>query len=132
MQIERGMALDVNLDPTRGSETGKVRPCIVVTNDAYNRRVPVIQVVPIAAWSERKARTVTMGQRPGRAGRSSRWAGFGCGTESGFGSARFSGSSNPILPAAGLPNCRVSVPTDCVGLDRCRECRIAVGLRPRP
>ena len=59
MQIERGMVLDVNLDPPRGSETGKVRACIVVTNDAYNRRVPVIQVVPIAAWSERKARIVT-------------------------------------------------------------------------
>jgi mRNA interferase MazF len=49
MQIERGMVLDVNLDPPRGSETGKVRACIVVTNDAYNRRVPAIQAVPISA-----------------------------------------------------------------------------------
>ena len=58
-QIERGMILDVNLDPSRGSETGKVRPCIVVTNNVYNKRVPVIQVVPITAWSAKKARIKT-------------------------------------------------------------------------
>ena len=50
----RGMIDDINLDPTLGSETGKIRPCIVVTNDVYNRRVPVVQVVPITAWSEKK------------------------------------------------------------------------------
>ena len=42
---------DVNLDPTLGSETGKIRPCIIVTNDVYNQRVPVIQVVPIFFYS---------------------------------------------------------------------------------
>ena len=41
------MIIDVNLDPTLGSETGKIRPCVIVTNDVYNERVPVIQVVPI-------------------------------------------------------------------------------------
>lgn len=45
----------MNLDPVLGSETGKSRPCIVVTNDIYNERVPVIQVVPITAWSEKKS-----------------------------------------------------------------------------
>ena len=49
------MIIDVNLDPTLGSETGKIRPCVVVTNDIYNERVPVIQVVPITAWSEKKS-----------------------------------------------------------------------------
>lgn len=58
-RIERGMILDLNLDPVLGSETGKVRPCVVVTNDVYNARVPVIQVVPLTAWSVRKARIVT-------------------------------------------------------------------------
>ncbi len=48
------MIADINLDPILGSETGKIRPCIVVTNDVYNRRVPVVQVVPITAWSEKK------------------------------------------------------------------------------
>jgi mRNA interferase MazF len=58
-QLRRGMVIDVNLDPTQGSETGKIRPCVVVTNDVYNARVPVIQVVPITAWNDKKARIKT-------------------------------------------------------------------------
>ena len=57
--LKRGMVIDVNLNPTKGSETGKVRPCIIVTNNAYNAKVPVIQVVPITAWSEKKGRIRT-------------------------------------------------------------------------
>jgi mRNA interferase MazF len=57
--IERGMILDINLEPVQGSVTGKVRPCVVVTNDVYNARVPVIQVVPITAWTEKKAQIKT-------------------------------------------------------------------------
>jgi mRNA interferase MazF len=57
--LKRGMIIDVNLDPTKGSETGKIRPCIVVTNDIYNERVPVIQVVPITEWNAKKARIKT-------------------------------------------------------------------------
>jgi mRNA interferase MazF len=53
------MIADVNLNPTLGSETGKIRPCIVVTNDAYNRRVPVVQIVPIPSWSEKKSLIAT-------------------------------------------------------------------------
>ena len=52
--LKRGMVVDVNLDPTKGSETGKIRPCIIVTNDVYNARVPVIQVVPVTGWSAKK------------------------------------------------------------------------------
>jgi mRNA interferase MazF len=58
-RIRRGMVIDLNLDPTRGSETGKVRPCVVVTNDTYNERAPVIQVTPLTAWNEKKARILT-------------------------------------------------------------------------
>ena len=54
--LRRGLVIDVNLDPTQGSETGKVRPCVIVTNNVYNERVPVIQVTPITAWSEKKSR----------------------------------------------------------------------------
>jgi mRNA interferase MazF len=57
--LRRGMVIDVNLDPVRGSETGKTRPCVIVTNDAYNRRVPVIQVTPVTAWNEKKSKIVT-------------------------------------------------------------------------
>ena len=47
-ELRHGMVIDVNLDPTQGSETGKIRPCIIVTNDIYNARVPVIQTVNLA------------------------------------------------------------------------------------
>ncbi|NLK20249.1 MAG: type II toxin-antitoxin system PemK/MazF family toxin [Synergistaceae bacterium] len=57
--LKRGMVIDINLSPTQGSETGKVRPCVVVTNDVYNARVPVVQVVPITEWSEKKGRIRT-------------------------------------------------------------------------
>ena len=57
--LKRGMILDVNLDPVQGAEKGKIRPCVIVTNDVYNERVPVIQVVPITEWNEKKARILT-------------------------------------------------------------------------
>ena len=57
--LKRGMVIDANLNPTKGSETGKVRSCVIVTNNVYNERVPVIQVVPITAWSEKKGRIKT-------------------------------------------------------------------------
>ena len=50
------MIIDVNLDPTLGSETGKIRPCIIVTNNTYNERVPVIQVVPITFLESKKGK----------------------------------------------------------------------------
>jgi mRNA interferase MazF len=57
--LKRGMVIDVNLDPTKGSETGKIRPCVVVTNNTYNERVPIIQVVPLTGWSMKKTGIVT-------------------------------------------------------------------------
>lgn len=58
-QLARGMVIVVRLDPVEGSETGKERPCIIVTNDFYNQRVPVIQVVPVTSWNERKEAIIT-------------------------------------------------------------------------
>jgi mRNA interferase MazF len=57
--IRRGWVIDVDLEPTRGSETGKVRPCVVVTNDVYNERVRVIQVVPLTEWTAKKGNIKT-------------------------------------------------------------------------
>jgi mRNA interferase MazF len=59
VEIKRGLIIDVDLNPVKGSETGKIRPCIIVTNDIYNQIVPVIQVVPITQWSEKKAKIKT-------------------------------------------------------------------------
>jgi mRNA interferase MazF len=57
--LRRGLIINVDLEPTKGSETGKVRPCIVVTNDIYNARVPIIQVVPLTEWSLKKSKIKT-------------------------------------------------------------------------
>jgi mRNA interferase MazF len=57
--LRRGLIIDVDLEPTKGSETGKTRPCIIVTNNTYNERVPVIQVVPLTEWSLKKSKIKT-------------------------------------------------------------------------
>lgn len=46
---------DVELEPVRGSEIGKRRPCLVVTNDAANRSSPVVTVVAITSRPPKKA-----------------------------------------------------------------------------
>ena len=58
-KLKRGMIILVNLDPTKGFEKGKIRPCIIVTNNVYNLKVPVIQVIPITVWSEKKSKITT-------------------------------------------------------------------------
>ena len=58
-ELRRGLIIDVDLEPTQGSETGKTRPCIIVTNNIYNERVPVIQVVPLTEWSLKKSKIKT-------------------------------------------------------------------------
>ena len=56
---ERGVIADFDLNPIKGSETGKTRPCIVVTNNVYNSKLTVIQIVPITEWSNKKSRILT-------------------------------------------------------------------------
>jgi mRNA interferase MazF len=58
-ELYRGLIIDVDLEPTKGSETGKTRPCVIVTNNIYNDRVPVIQVVPLTEWSLKKSKIKT-------------------------------------------------------------------------
>ena len=57
--IQRGMVIDVNLEPTLGAEKGKTRPCVVVTNNIFNHRVPIIQVVPLTTWNDKKSKIRT-------------------------------------------------------------------------
>jgi mRNA interferase MazF len=59
IKISRGLVIDINLEPSLGSETGKIRPCVVVTNNIYNERIPVIQVVPITSWNPKKTKIKT-------------------------------------------------------------------------
>ncbi len=58
-KFKQGMVIDVNLGPTNGSETGKIRPAVIVTNDIYNETVPVVQVVPLTGWNQKKSKILT-------------------------------------------------------------------------
>ena len=37
MEIKRGDTVLVDLEPVKGSETGKIRPCVVIQNDIGNK-----------------------------------------------------------------------------------------------
>lgn len=47
MQIQRGDKVIVSLDPVRGSEQGKTRPCIIVQNDVGNSFGSTTIIVPL-------------------------------------------------------------------------------------
>ncbi|MBV9266799.1 MAG: type II toxin-antitoxin system PemK/MazF family toxin [Acidobacteriaceae bacterium] len=54
MQVRRGDVIEVNLDPTVGTEIQKTRRCVVVQNDTGNRVSPRTIIVP--ATSSENAR----------------------------------------------------------------------------
>lgn len=47
MKIRRSDIVDVDLDPTKGSEIKKERPAIVIQNDKGNRFSPLTIVAPV-------------------------------------------------------------------------------------
>jgi mRNA interferase MazF len=51
--MKRGEIYLVNLDPVLGSETGKIRPAIVLQNDLANRSSPTVTVVPLTSNLDR-------------------------------------------------------------------------------
>lgn len=48
-EIERFSVYWVNLDPTKGSEIKKNRPCIVVSPDELNRHLNTVIIVPLTS-----------------------------------------------------------------------------------
>lgn len=46
-EIHRGEVLLVNLDPTKGSEIRKTRPCVVVSPDELNAHLGTFIVAPL-------------------------------------------------------------------------------------
>ncbi|MCF1684334.1 type II toxin-antitoxin system PemK/MazF family toxin [Tetragenococcus halophilus] len=56
MELTQGDILWVDLNPAKGTETKKKRPCLIVSNDQYNQYFNTIIVVPIS--SSEKYRTV--------------------------------------------------------------------------
>ncbi|MBI5635658.1 type II toxin-antitoxin system PemK/MazF family toxin [Candidatus Micrarchaeota archaeon] len=49
MIIRRGDILLAKLDPTLGSEQGKTRPCLVVSDDVSNQFSPNVIIAPITS-----------------------------------------------------------------------------------
>ena len=47
--MKKGEVWEVRLDPTRGSEMKKNRPCVIVSNDLMGR-LPLRIVVPLTSW----------------------------------------------------------------------------------
>lgn len=47
--MTRGDVILVDLDPARGSEATKRRPCVIVSNDANNRAAPTLTILPITS-----------------------------------------------------------------------------------
>jgi len=47
MEYQRGDIVLVDLEPVRGSEQGRTRPCIIIQNDIANRFSPVTNIIPV-------------------------------------------------------------------------------------
>jgi len=47
--MNRGELYWVDLEPARGSEANKRRPCVIVSNDANNRAAATVTVVPVTS-----------------------------------------------------------------------------------
>lgn len=46
---KRGEIWLVSLDPTKGREIKKTRPCLVISRDEYNRLADILTIVPITS-----------------------------------------------------------------------------------
>lgn len=51
----RGDVVEIILDPTIGTEIRKTRPCVVISNNRANEFCPQLTVVPVTAYSPKKA-----------------------------------------------------------------------------
>lgn len=54
MNIKRGDVVLVDLEPVKGSEQGKTRPCLVVQNDIGNKLSPTTIVAAITSKLEKE------------------------------------------------------------------------------
>lgn len=58
MNVVRGQIIRVKLDPTRGSELRKTRPCVVVQRDAANRAGRTTLVCPLSDATGKRASAI--------------------------------------------------------------------------
>ena len=54
MIIKRGDIILTNLEPVKGSEQGKTRPCIVIQNNIGNRISPTTVIAAITSKTEKE------------------------------------------------------------------------------
>ena len=54
MIIKRGDIILVDLEPVKGSEQGKVRPCLIIQNDIGNIKSPTTIVVAITSKTQKQ------------------------------------------------------------------------------
>lgn len=45
----RGEIWWISLDPTKGSEIKKTRPCVILSRDEYNRAASTVTIIPITS-----------------------------------------------------------------------------------
>ncbi len=48
MELNRGDIVGINLNPKKGDEVGKIRPCIIISHDDENRILDTIIVMPLS------------------------------------------------------------------------------------
>ncbi|PLX00065.1 MAG: MazF family transcriptional regulator [Marinilabiliales bacterium] len=49
MAIKRGYIYDVDLDPSKGSEINKTRPCLVISNNIFNKGAEMATIIPLTS-----------------------------------------------------------------------------------
>ena len=54
MNIKRGDIILVDLDPVKGSEQGKVRPCLIIQNDIGNLKSSTTIVAAITSQTQKQ------------------------------------------------------------------------------
>ncbi len=47
--VKRGEVYWVNLDPTKGSEIRKTRPCLIISTNDMNKALPRVLIAPITS-----------------------------------------------------------------------------------
>src|SRR4051794_5375737 len=52
MVIERFAVFLVRLDPVAGAETGRTRPCVIISPDEMNRAIDTVIIVPMTTLNE--------------------------------------------------------------------------------
>jgi len=48
MELSRGDIVGINLNPTKGDEVGKVRPCVIISDTPENNILDTIIVMPLS------------------------------------------------------------------------------------